>query len=454
MNVVDDEPLVRVVVLDYHGGQMTLDCLGSLVATDWPSERLEIVLVDNGGDAGLMAEVRARFPQVVVIEPGENLGFAAGCNRGIRAPGRFDAVALVNNDAEVAPGWLRPLVEALQSDARVGAVCPKILFDGQYQELVVEVPDAAPVGGDPRRLGVRVTAVRLDGVRADERLTTDEGFHAPDTPDAGEEMARWSGRRGSLRIRATGGEPVRRVSVRLTAPSRRRVRLEGAGSALDLIADTTPRWYDVEVTPIARDAINNVGSCLFAGGYGGDRGFLELDAGQYDAPAEVFAWCGGAVLLSNRYLDEVGLFDERLFLYYEDTELSWRGRLSGWCYVYEPASVVWHRHSASSGGVGSPVFSYYTDRNRLVVLMRHAPNATAARALAVRARRTASLIVGQGVRPLLRGRRPAVGALRHEARVWWGIARLAPAMLRERRAVGEPDRLEQLRWETLKTGMA
>lgn len=454
MNTNDREPMIRVVVLDYHGGEMTIDCLRSLVLTDWPADRLDVVLVDNGGDADLMGRVRAEFPQVTVIEPGENLGFAAGCNRGIRAPGRFDAVALVNNDAVVEPGWLRPLVATLASDDRVGAACPKILFDGRYQEVVVEVPDAGPFAGDPRRLGVRVTAVRLDGQRGDDRLVTDEGFHAPDAPEAGEEMARWVGRRGGLRVRAAAPGPVRQLSLRLSAPTRRHVLLHSAGATLDVIADATPRWFDVDLDPTEYDAINNVGSCLFAGGYGGDRGFLELDRGQFDESAEVFAWCGGAVLLSGRYLDEVGLFDERLFLYYEDTELSWRGRLAGWRYLYEPRSTVRHRHSASSGGVGSPVFAYYTDRNRLAVLMRHAPARTAARAFLVRARRTASLGMGHGVRPMLRARRPSVGVVRQEARVWWGIARLAPGMLRDRRPTPESHRAAQLGWETVKSGMA
>ena len=43
----------------------------------------------------------------------------------------------------------------------------------------------------------------------------------------------------------------------------------------------------------------------------------------------MFAWCGGAVLLRSDYLDDVGLFDERFFLYYEDTDLSWRGEDEG-----------------------------------------------------------------------------------------------------------------------------
>jgi len=44
----DHTPLVRVVVLTFDGGQMTIDCIDSLLATDWPAERMEIVLVDNG----------------------------------------------------------------------------------------------------------------------------------------------------------------------------------------------------------------------------------------------------------------------------------------------------------------------------------------------------------------------------------------------------------------------
>ena len=79
-------------------------------------------------------------------------------------------------------------------------------------------------------------------------------------------------------------------------------------------------------SPEPRDIVNNVGSIVFEDGYGADRGFLEPDEGQYQEPVEVFAWCGGSVLLRPRYLADVGLFDERFFLYYEDTDLAWRGR--------------------------------------------------------------------------------------------------------------------------------
>ena len=47
---------------------------------------------------------------------------------------------------------------------------------------------------------------------------------------------------------------------------------------------------------------------------------------------DVQAWCGGAVLLRASYLADVGGFDERLFLYYEDVDLSMRGTERGWRY--------------------------------------------------------------------------------------------------------------------------
>ena len=76
-----------------------------------------------------------------------------------------------------------------------------------------------------------------------------------------------------------------------------------------------------------------------------------------DEPVEVFGWCGGAVLLRPRYLADVGLLDERYFAYYEDFDMSWRGRLRGWRYRYVPDSVVHHRHAAGLG-VGSERFRF------------------------------------------------------------------------------------------------
>ena len=76
-------PRVRVVVLNYDGGDMTLRCLRALEQVDWPREALEIVLVDNASIDGLTNVVARELPDVRVIEHTHNVGFAGGCNLGL-----------------------------------------------------------------------------------------------------------------------------------------------------------------------------------------------------------------------------------------------------------------------------------------------------------------------------------------------------------------------------------
>jgi len=111
------------------------------------------------------------------------------------------------------------------------------------------------------------------------------------------------------------------------------------------------------------------------------------------------------VLLTARYLADVGLFDEQLFLYYEDIDLAWRGRERGWRYRFVPKSVVRHVHSASTVE-GSPLFDYYNERNRLITLTRHADRRAVAKALARYLLVTGSYTRRDVVSPTLRGKAP------------------------------------------------
>jgi hypothetical protein len=111
---------------------------------------------------------------------------------------------------------------------------------------------------------------------------------------------------------------------------------------------------------------------LLASGYGADRGLGEPDGADLATSAEVFGFSGGAAVLRTLAVLAVGGVDPSWFMYYEDTDLAWRLRRAGWRIVYEPTAVVRHRHAASSD-VGSPMFAYYNERNRLLTLARNAP---------------------------------------------------------------------------------
>ncbi len=429
------EPLVRVVVLNFDGGDMTLECLDSILASDWPADRVDVVMVDNGSLDDVVEQVAkdGRYDRVRVLEPLANLGFAGGCNLGIGQAGDHEYVALVNNDATVAPGWLRAMVPVAESDDRIGAVAAKMLFADRFHGIEFDVPDASHlVRGEARLLGVRVTGVRLDGERVDDRLAFDEGFHGAEPPllRTGEELARWSSARAALRIASDGSE-VSTISVRLSCLEPRVVTLRSAVETRTVTVGDEAEWVDIAIPAEPFDVINNVGSNLFAGGFGGDRGFLEVDNGQYETPADVFAWCGGAVLLKRTYLDDVGTFDERFFLYYEDTDLSWRGQLRGWRYVYEPDAVVRHHH-ASSAGVGSALFRYSTERNRLLMLAKNAPWRLAWRSGLGELRRALTTTIRHYVLRPLTLRLPARAEVAHRWHVCVGYLRLLPGMLRDR----------------------
>ncbi len=139
------------------------------------------------------------------------------------------------------------------------------------------------------------------------------------------------------------------------------------------------------------------------------------------------------VLLSCAYLDDVGLFDERYFLYYEDTDLSWRGQSRGWRYRYVPDAIERHVHAASSVE-GSPMFEFFVARNRLIMLAKHAPPSVAFGAAIRFVRSTAGAARHDVVKPVLAGRRPETARVRLRARSFAGFVALLPGIVSERRS--------------------
>jgi GT2 family glycosyltransferase len=100
-----DEAAVSVVIVAYGPELWLRRSVEAVLASNGVTT--EVVLVDNGGTEGMVDELGA-LDGVTVIDPGANIGFAAGCNRGVAAA-RFALVALVNPDAIVQPDALTQL---------------------------------------------------------------------------------------------------------------------------------------------------------------------------------------------------------------------------------------------------------------------------------------------------------------------------------------------------------
>jgi GT2 family glycosyltransferase len=423
-------PEVCVVVLNHNGGAMTVESLRALLATNWPAGRLRVVLVDNASTDGIAQRVEAELPSVRVLRSPINHGFAGGNNLALRDLAHADYVALVNNDVTVGADWLAPLVETLEADPDVGAACPKILFAPSFVELTLRSPTRRQAG-DRRELGVRVSGatVNADDVWADLQFVS--GFWGPEHGGAPENQFQWTSGEATLRIPSPNGTDPPRCEVRLAATGPTTVETHSQDQCAHLTVGAAPTWFQVPLSRQTMNVVNNAGNVLLEGGFGADRGFLQLDDDRFAQPTDVFAWCGAAVLLSRSYLEDVGLLDERLFLYYEDFELSWRGRHRGWRYRYEPRSVVRHVHSATTGE-NSRLADYYTTRNRLLILTRHATWLEIARVLVREMLVTASYARRDIIVPLLYRRpvnRETVGRRLH---AFIGYLRLAPSMIASR----------------------
>lgn len=285
--------MLAVIVLTFDPPPGALEaCIDSLVAAGGVDL---LVLVDNGDRAAAVLGDRRLDLPVELLRTGRNLGYAGGMNAGIgRAlEAGATAVALLNDDVRVSPGWLAPLLEALAVDAQVGAAQPMLVFD-------------------------------------------------TDPP-----------------------------------------------------------------------TVNSLGVHLGPDGAGRDIGWGEaLPADRSPRPIELFT--GGAVVLSALFLRELGGFDERWFLYYEDVDLALRGTERGWRYVCCPESVVHHLGSATMQG-RTELAVFHRERNRLWTLLRHGSAGDLGRGLWLSARRV---------------RHPP---RRVHARALWAGVRAARRLRRERR---------------------
>ena len=243
-------PLISVVLVNYKGASDTLEAIRGLNELDWPTEQLEIVVVENASGDDSLQILREGAPGIVLVESNENLGFAGGCNLGVERS-RGEVVAFLNNDAKPDPGWLREGVKALFSGPRVAAVASRVLD--------------------------------------------------------------WEGK-----------------------------TIDYAGAGLT--------WYGMGYRPLSGHPANR-----------------KKEAG----PGPVLFGTGSAMMVRREVYQELGGFDEDFFMFFEDVDFGWRLNLLGYQYLYEPESLVFHKHHQSMKDVGNHKEEYLLERNALMCLYKN-----------------------------------------------------------------------------------
>lgn len=116
---------VSIITINYNGLDDTCALLDTLPFND----DLEVIVVDNASKEDEASIIEKRYPSVKVIRSKDNLGFAGGNNLGIKAAhGKY--LFFINNDTFIKhqTSDIKHLISRLESDDKIGMVCPKIRF--------------------------------------------------------------------------------------------------------------------------------------------------------------------------------------------------------------------------------------------------------------------------------------------------------------------------------------
>lgn len=334
---------VRVVIVNWRTPLLTERAARSL----WPQLRAgdELVVVDNASASAdphdnslthlryLGAELGSAGPaRFGLVQSRRNGGFGYGVNLGARNL-RQDALVLLNSDAYALEGFVDALTAPLGHDL-VEATTARLLLEGRWRlvgdgaepaspQAPSAVKPASPQSSSPQPPGA--VGPNSPGVEAQTEPTTG-ATHST----------------GSAQLRGLDG------GIWVSDPS------------------------GVEL-------INSTGNVVDACGNGHDRSWLAPAKQEHDSP-EVFGICGGACAISARAWRQLGGMRQDLFMYYEDTDFSYRLRRAGYRVQYVRQAQARHAHAASSDSA-SEAFTTWNTRNRLRVATRYAPASVAARAL-------------------------------------------------------------------------
>ncbi len=338
---------VRVVIVNWRTPLLTERAARSL----WPQLRAgdELVVVDNASASAdphdnsldhlrrLGAKLGSAGPaRFGLVQARRNGGFGYGVNLGARNL-RQDALVLLNSDAYALEGFVDALTAPLGHDL-VEATTARLLLEGRWRLVDDSAKPASPQTHDA---GESASPQAPSGVGPD---SPDVG--APDSPSAVE-----------AQTEPTAGATHSAGSAQLRG-------LDGGVWISD---------------PSGVELINSTGNLVDACGNGYDRSWLAPAKQEHDSP-EVFGICGGACAISAHAWRQLGGMRQDLFMYYEDTDFSYRLRRAGYRVQYVRQAQARHAHAASSDSA-SEAFTTWNTRNRLRVAARYAPASVAARAL-------------------------------------------------------------------------
>ena len=362
---------VRVVIVNWRTPLLTERAARSL----WPQLRAgdELVVVDNASASAdphdnsldhlrrLGAQLGSAGPaRFGLVQARRNGGFGYGVNLGARNL-RQDALVLLNSDAYALEGFVDALTAPLGHDL-VEATTARLLLEGRWRL----VGDGAEPASPQAPSAVKPASPQSSSPQAPSAVKpASPQSSSPQPPGA-----------------VGPNAPSRAESADPQSPGAVEAQTEPTTGATHSTGSAQLRGLDGGIwvsDPSGVELINSTGNVVDACGNGYDRSWLAPAKQEHDSP-EVFGICGGACAISARAWHQLNGMRQDLFMYYEDTDFSYRLRRAGYRVQYVRQAQARHAHAASSDSA-SEAFTTWNTRNRLRVATRYAPASVAARAL-------------------------------------------------------------------------
>lgn len=123
-------PIVSFIIVNWNGKLFLKQCIDAISRQS--NHDFEIIVIDNGSTDGSAAFIEESYPQVMLVKLDRNYGFTGGNIEGLcHANGRY--VALINNDAILPCDWLQLMIDAFNTDTKIGFCSSRIVIAGTNQ---------------------------------------------------------------------------------------------------------------------------------------------------------------------------------------------------------------------------------------------------------------------------------------------------------------------------------
>lgn len=346
---------VSVILVNYNGKKYIDALFDSLIRLEHDDFTFEVVFVDNNSSDGSVEYLEQNYKDkcnLNIVETGENKGFAGGNNAGVAASsGRY--VVLLNNDTAVDPKWLTNLYHFMQKHPECGMANSKLLFFYDFIKLTFETSDKVILNKEIRINGKEYT---IDSKFCKNLLYEPDQLvcfgHTEISVPLIEGLKSQSDYQFEFEVKSTPAGSKIKCEIESVEAQSGKVLLELDNS---------------KIQEFRYSLIQNAGSGINQDYDGFDIGFCEKDSEKYQKSYELTNGCGASIMMLREDFDKAGCFDERFFMYYEDTDLSLRIRKLGKKILFCPDSIVRHIHTGSSKE-WSPFFTYHVYRNKLLMI--------------------------------------------------------------------------------------